>query len=340
MGQKPVLGRLGLVALVLGCAPSLAAGDANAKERLDVLLADAWEHRLVENPLLATAVGDHRFDERLPSVTMADLQRRAARSQQLLDRLQAIDPASLTPADRVNHRMFEIQLRDDLAGHRFGDWRIPLTSDSGFHTEIALLPREIPLVTVRDYENYIARLRAIPGYFDQHVALLREGLRTGFTAPRVVLDGYEVTIRTHAVAEPEKSVFWAPFEALPSRLPAPERERLRAADGLPCRRRPAGVPLVPRLLHPRVPAGGEDDDGGRRVAGRAGLLRVARAALHDARHDRGRSPRDRVAGGRADPRRDAGGHSTGRLRGKLPGVPGAAPETPRSTRTPEDLQAA
>ncbi len=229
MRQKPLFGRLGLAALLLGGAPSLEARDADAKKRLDTLLADAWEYRLVEDPLLATAVGDHRFDDRLPSVTMADLERRAARSQQLLDRLQAIDPAGLAPADRVNHRMAEIQLRDDLAGHRFGDWRIPLTSDSGFHTEIALLTRQVPLATVRDYESYVARLRAVPTYFEQHVALLREGLRTGFTLPRVVLEGYDVTIRTHITAEPEKSVFWAPFEALPPGFPAPERERLRAA---------------------------------------------------------------------------------------------------------------
>jgi uncharacterized protein (DUF885 family) len=44
----------------------------------------------------------------------------------------------------------------------------------------------------------------------------------------VVLEGYDVTIRTHAVAEPEKSVFWAPFEAFPPGIPTAERERLRA----------------------------------------------------------------------------------------------------------------
>jgi len=216
------------VLLLLGCALSLEAGDADAKKRLDALLAEAWEQSLVENPLLATATGDHRFDDRLPSMTRADLERRAAQSRQTLDRLQAIDLADLAPADRISHRMLELQLRDDLAAHRFGDWRIPLTSDSGFHTEIALLPREVPLATVRDYESYIARLRTIPAYFDQHVALLREGLRTGFTMPRVVLEGYDVTIRTHAEAEPEKSVFWAPFEAFPPGIPTPERERLRA----------------------------------------------------------------------------------------------------------------
>jgi uncharacterized protein (DUF885 family) len=220
---------VGWPVLLLGCALSLPATGADAKKSLDALLAEAWEFRLVENPLLATAVGDHRFDDRLPAMTRADLDRRAARSRQLLDRLRAIDTAGLASTDRISHRMLERELRDDLEAYRFGDWRLPLTSDSGFHTEIALMPRDVPTATVRDVENYVARLRAIPAFFDQEVALMREGLRTGFTMPRVVLEGYDVTIRTHADAPPEKSVFWAPFETLPATLPAPERERLRSA---------------------------------------------------------------------------------------------------------------
>jgi uncharacterized protein (DUF885 family) len=125
--------------------------------------------------------------------------------------------------------MFERQLQDTLSEHAFRAWRIPITSDSGFHTEIARLPQEVPLASARDYESYTARLRAIPAYFDQETALLREGLRTGFTVPRVALEGYEVTIATHAVGQPEDSVFWKPFEAFPPGVPAGDRERLRAA---------------------------------------------------------------------------------------------------------------
>ena len=221
--------RVGLVFVLLACALSLGAFDDDARRRLDAVVAEAWERDLVENPLLATAVGDHRFDDRLPSMARADLERRAEGARRLLERLLAVDPSGLAPTDRVSHRMLERQLRDELAAHAFGDWRAPLTSDSGFHTEIALLPRQVPLATVRDYERYVARLRAIPAYFDQQEALLREGLRTGFTLPRVVLDGYDGTIGTHAGAAPETSVFWAPFEALPPGLPEPEKERLRAA---------------------------------------------------------------------------------------------------------------
>jgi uncharacterized protein (DUF885 family) len=220
--------RLALVVLLLACAAALPAAD-DAKKSLDALLAEAWEIDLRESPLLATAVGDHRFDDRLPSVTMADLERRAAQALQHLGRLQSIDRALLPPQDHVSYSMFERRLRDDIAEHEFRAWRIPITSDSGFHTEIARLPHEVPLATVPEYERYVSRLRAIPAYFDQHVALMREGLRTGFTVPRVALEGYDVTIRTHAVESVEASVFWKPFESFPSGVPAADRERLRAA---------------------------------------------------------------------------------------------------------------
>jgi uncharacterized protein (DUF885 family) len=194
--------RAGLaVALALGFAtPRAQAADSDAKARLDVLLAEAWELDKRESPLLATATGDHRWNDRLPSMAPADLERRAAASRSQLATLQSIDRAALPPQDRVSYEMFERDLRRDLARHHFRALRIPITSDSGFHTGISRLAQEVPLASVKDYENYIARLRAIPLYFDQHVALMREGLRTGFTSPRVALAGYDATMRPHVVS--------------------------------------------------------------------------------------------------------------------------------------------
>jgi uncharacterized protein (DUF885 family) len=216
------------IAVVAGAAWP-AGGTDDVKARLDAFLAQAWETQLREDPLLATATGDHRFDDRLPAMTPADLERRAASARTLLEGLEAIEAGALLPTDRVSHRMFERRMRDDLARHEFGAWRIPITNDSGFHTAISRLPQEVPLATSRDYESYIARLRAIPAYFDQEVDLMREGLRTGFTLPRVVLEGYEETIRPHAESSPEASVFWAPFEDFPPGVPRGDWSRLRQA---------------------------------------------------------------------------------------------------------------
>jgi uncharacterized protein (DUF885 family) len=193
------------------------------------LLDEDWEARLREDPLLASSTGDHRYDDLLPSVAPADLEKAAARRRAVLARLQAIPRVSLETRDRISYDMLAAELRDDIVDHEFGEWRLPINADSGFHTAFASIPRDTTLASTRDYEAYIARLRAFPAYVAQQIANMREGLRTGFTLPRVVLDGYDVTIRTHIVDDPEKSVFYAPFRVFPPGVPESERARLSAA---------------------------------------------------------------------------------------------------------------
>jgi len=216
-----------LVFVLASCGLAAAADAPDAKRALDALLAESWERALQESPLLATATGDHRFDDRLPHVALADLDRRAAEARAFLDRLRAIDASSLAPADRISYRMFDRSLQEDIDEHELRTWRIPITSDSGFHTGLSRLPQEMPLASARDYENYLARLRAIPVYFEQYMTLMREGLRTGFTPPRVVLEGYELTMSTHVVDDPVKSVFWPPFGSFPPGVSEGDRDRLR-----------------------------------------------------------------------------------------------------------------
>jgi uncharacterized protein (DUF885 family) len=194
------------------------------------LVDEEWEARLREEPLLATSVGDHRYDDRLPSVAPAELERGVERRRATRQRLQAIDRAGLDVADRISYDMLARELKDDVADHEFGSWQLPINADSGFHTGFAELPRYTTFASARDYRNYIARLRAFPAYVAQQIANMREGLRTGFTLPRIVLDGYDVTIRTHVVDDSEKSVFYAPFGSFPPGVPESDRARL-VADG-------------------------------------------------------------------------------------------------------------
>ena len=220
---------LAAAAVVLALASPQTAPAPGAPAALAALVDEVWEFRLREDPLLATAVGDRRFDDRLPSMAHADLERRDRFARAALERLRAVDRAALSASDRVNRDMLERELVDGLAEHSFGAWRMPWNADSGFHTELAHLPRQVSLATVRDYESYIARLRALPAYVRQQIALLREGAAAGFTLPRAVLDGYDSTIRAHVVEDPATSVFAEPFRKFPAGVPESERARLRDA---------------------------------------------------------------------------------------------------------------
>ncbi len=221
---------LALCCLSLFTMPAAAQlPSADEARRLHDLFAREWELRLREDPVQATFVGRHEYDDRLPSVTRADLERHVAATRGFLAELDGIDRGKLAPADQVNADIFRRQLENRVADFELGDWQMPINADSGFHTGFAQLPDQVPLATAKDVENYIARLRAWPGHVAQQIENMREGIRRGMTVPRAVLDGYEATIAAHVVDDPAKSVFYAPFERLPATLPEAERERLRGA---------------------------------------------------------------------------------------------------------------
>jgi uncharacterized protein (DUF885 family) len=213
---------LPLLALAL---PLVAADDV---ARLHALFDRAWETRLRENPFFATGVGRHEYDDRLPSMTPADLQRRAAQNKATLAELAEIGRANLPPAEVVNADMCRRQLAQSIESYELGDYQMPFNADSGFHSGFSRLPEEVPLATVKDYENYISRLRAWPRYVREEIALMRMGIARGFTVPRATLEGYDRTMSAHVVDDPVKSVFWKPFVKFPSTVPEADRERLRS----------------------------------------------------------------------------------------------------------------
>ncbi len=217
-----------ILTLVLTVALASAVAPADdAAATLKAILDEHWEFRLRENPLFATRTGDRRYDDRLPSVALGDFGRRAAVTRRTRERLAAVDRAALSPAERVDYDMLERILSDDLAELQFRSWRMPLNAEGSYHSHFARLPSSVPLASVRDYENYLARLRAFPAYGRQQMENMREGLRTGFVQPKVILQGFERTITPHIVDSPEDSVFWKPIAEFPNGVPEADRERLR-----------------------------------------------------------------------------------------------------------------
>lgn len=224
-----------LVCLFTPVAVSLAEdtqGDADVaspSHLLHQLFDREWAFRLAEDPLLATAVGGRETDHLLPDVSVEAQRRRVAVWKDFLAQLAAIDQARLSEEDLVNYAIFESQLTGFIEEFDSGHYRFPLTVDDGFHIAFARLPNDMLFDDGAAYERYISRLRAFPAYVDQHIALLREGLRHGMTLPRVVLEGYEVTIESHIVDDPTVSLFYGPFERFPTAVAAPQREALRQA---------------------------------------------------------------------------------------------------------------
>ncbi|HJR62261.1 MAG TPA: DUF885 domain-containing protein [Gemmatimonadaceae bacterium] len=225
---RPTLALVVLLASALPL-PCAAQQGSQGAARLRALMEAAWEFELRDNPLMATRAGDHRYDDRLPGMSSTDLARRRDSVRAYLTRLAAIDRRALQRQDQVSAAMLELRLRTQLEELDGEEDRIPILVDAGFHIGLAQLPSYAPRQTVKDVESYIARLRQTPRYFREHIALMRRGMATKFTMPRVVLDGYEVTIASHVVDDPTRGVFYRPLTQLPDAMPEADKERLRAA---------------------------------------------------------------------------------------------------------------
>jgi uncharacterized protein (DUF885 family) len=215
-------------------------------EKFRQLIAEEWETRMVEDPLLATFTGDQRFNDRLPGMAEADFERRMGLMRGFLDRLAAIDREALPPADRLDYDIFGRLLSNELRLLEFRAYRLPLSKAGGFHTYFPELHLQVPLATIRDYENYIARLNAFPRYVDDHIEIMRIGLREGHVPARVTLEGVDGNLRPQIVDDPVQSLLYTPFKQFPASFPGPESRRLAGAGAAAIR--DSVVPAYAALL--------------------------------------------------------------------------------------------
>ena len=201
----------------------------DASATLHRMFDDAWEFTMREHPLFATDCGDHRFDNRLPSVSPADASRRSAQAGTFLAQLEAIDRSALPPADQLNYDMFARDLRDDLYDYRFKTHLMPLCRLGGFHNYFADMPQSLVLVTPDDYRNFLERIRAFGEFCHGHIALMREGIGTGYVQSQPALDGLTDTIEPLIADDPTASPLYSPFTRLPESMPDQDRATLAAS---------------------------------------------------------------------------------------------------------------
>jgi uncharacterized protein (DUF885 family) len=216
-----------LAAALLLAAP--AAAQQSPADRLNALFADHWEWSLRESPLFATAAGDRRYNDRLDRVGLADAERRAGETRAFLERLRAIPRDRLPEAMRVHYDIFDLNLRNAVEASELRLHLIPITNRAGFHTAFPELPDRVPLATAEDYRNYVARLGDFRRFVDDHVEVMREGIRTGMVLPAISLVGIEETLVPHVVDDPERSLLYAPFTRFPAGVSPAAHAELAAA---------------------------------------------------------------------------------------------------------------
>ena len=205
-----------------------AAEDKNAGKTLNAFFEAEWNYTLEQNPAMASSLGDRRWNDRWPDRSLDAIRKREEHTTDTLVRLAKINRAQLSTADQLNYDLFKKDLEMEIEGAKFHTYLMPINQRGGIQTQDELGDR-LRFETVKDYEDWIARLRSFPALMEQDIALMREGARAKVMWPKIVLERVPAQIDKQLVSKPEESPFFKPFKKFPDAIPNADRERLAQA---------------------------------------------------------------------------------------------------------------
>jgi len=173
---------------VSGQAPASVASRLAAQ---NALFDESWQANLKINPILATAVGDYRYNDQLGDYSLAAPAARHQRDLTDLARIKTIDPAGFPEQDLISHDLFLRQLQQRVDDYDLKEFEMPLSGSGGgggIHANLADLPLSMPFDSVKHYEDYISRLHQIPKAFLQTEDVLRAGVKDHLVPVRFIAE--------------------------------------------------------------------------------------------------------------------------------------------------------
>lgn len=157
--------------------------------------------------------------------TEAHYKEEANFAKERLEELQVINREQLTESEKISLILLKYKLQETVDFYEYEAYLNPLLSDAGFHVSLPYHVRD--LNNEEQIKDYLQKLNAVPVYVDQHLELLREGLKKGITQPKVIFGGYEVTYNDQIVEDPRESFYFSPFKSLPAHFSEEKKDSLQ-----------------------------------------------------------------------------------------------------------------
>lgn len=215
-----------LLSIAVAQAPaSLAVRRVQLRDAIDL----EWQYNLKTSPELATAIGDARYNDQLADRSAEAALRDVRHARNSIRIFEAIDTTGFPGQEALNKTLMLRQLRDGVESAQFSPWEMPVNQMNGDHLDLAALPSQMPFNTVKDYENLLARLHAMPHALDQDIANMTQGLNDRLMPPKYLLEKVALEAQDIATKPLSESPFTAPLRQFPSAFSAQGKQRLTQA---------------------------------------------------------------------------------------------------------------
>ncbi len=206
--------------LVLFCATltACASSKVDPNQTFDGLANGIWQK--------AENIGRNDSDA-LPDMSADTLAKANQQRQQLLAELAAVDVKTLSEQNQINHTILVYRLQNQVDEYTYGDRYMPLTAESGFHSDVIFMLSGSKFKTVGDVEKYLKKISSVPRYMAQQTEWMRQGIAKGYTQPKAVLAGYEQGILSFIQKDIDQSVFFRPLLKPVASIPAAKWQELQ-----------------------------------------------------------------------------------------------------------------
>lgn len=177
------------------------------------------------NPTWASRLGDRRFNDRWDDVSLVAVEREHHHARGVIKQLDAIPRDELTPVDQLNYDLFRKNYEQNVAEHPLGQWLLAINQRDGIQLADELAD-SLRFEKLKDYEDWLARLRAFDKYTDQTLELLREGIRRKIVHSRIVMQRVPKQVDKQMIGSAEESAFYRPFKHFNRDITEGDRKRL------------------------------------------------------------------------------------------------------------------
>ena len=209
-------------------SPAPAAQVEANRKALNAVFQDYWEDNLKHSPEFTSTLGDKRYNDQISDYSVKAVNDGLAREENFLMRLAAIDPAGLTIQETTSRELLMRTFAEDEEAAEFKEWEMPVNQMSGIHTIYPRLVAQLSFTTVKDYDDWIVRLHAIPKAFEQVTTNMSIGMEDGRVPPKYLLEKALEQVKGLAGQKPEESPLALPLKKFPAGIKPADQERIKA----------------------------------------------------------------------------------------------------------------
>ena len=214
-------------------------------KRLHQLLHEQWEYTLRTSPEFASILGDKRYNDRLSDFSQAAIDKDLAQNRVFLARFEAVNADGFPEQEKLNRDLMVRNLRQTLEAAKFKEWEMPVNQMNGLHIDAPQLVTSLSFETIKDYDDYIARLKKLPRAFREVTIQMRNGMNDRLMPPKILLGQVANQANELATQKPEDSPFAVPTTKFPAKFSAATKQRLR--DGVLSAIRDSVLPAYARF---------------------------------------------------------------------------------------------